>query len=230
MSCVLPRSQETDLRLDDIAARLRDHEWVQQVRPVPSTIIPDQIGCSSAVKVFVVPSAAGVRALRRRGKTYLVAAWERHLRRPGAAIEVRIDWRLTEALPTPGHPVASAEPGPQWLPIISDLALDADSRRLTCRLFVPYDLPIFGGHFPSAPIVPGVIQVGWAVELAHLHGLVAGDFTGISAAKFRRLVQPGMILAARLERGPQTEQLQFWYETVDTVVSSGRLKFGAAHG
>jgi len=115
------------------------------------------------------------------------------------------------------------------MPVISELALGADLQSLTCRLLVPDDLPIFRGHFPTVPIVPGVVQIGWAVELARAHGLVTGRFKGITTAKFRRLVQPGMSLAARLEQGAPTGQLQFRYEFGGAVISTGRLQFGIDH-
>ena len=112
------------------------------------------------------------------------------------------------------------------MPVISDLAADPGLRSLSCRILVPLDLPVFRGHFPTTPIVPGVIQVGWAVELARAHGLSRGRFTGISSAKFRRLVQPGMRLAARLEPGTRQGLLQFRFESGNAIVSTGRLQFG----
>jgi 3-hydroxymyristoyl/3-hydroxydecanoyl-(acyl carrier protein) dehydratase len=90
---------------------------------------------------------------------------------------------------------------------------------------IPYELPVFRGHFPSTPIVPGVVQVGWAVDLARAHGLASGPFAGISQAKFRRLVQPGMTLEARLEHDPAAGQLCFRYSLASTVVSTGRVQF-----
>jgi len=113
------------------------------------------------------------------------------------------------------------------MPAIGELALDADARSLNCSFVVHADLTIFRGHFPGVPIVPGVMQVGWAVELARTHGLVTGRCTGIISAKFRRLVQPGMRLEARLERGAPAGQLHFKYECEGAVVSTGRLQFGA---
>jgi 3-hydroxyacyl-[acyl-carrier-protein] dehydratase len=115
------------------------------------------------------------------------------------------------------------------MPVISELALDADSQSLNCRFLVPADLAIFRGHFPGVPIVPGIMQVGWAVELARAHGLVTGPCTGIITAKFRRLVQPGMRLEARLERSTPAGQLHFKYECDGAVVSIGRLQFGGGH-
>lgn len=115
------------------------------------------------------------------------------------------------------------------MPVVRELALDADSHSLSCTLLVPSDLPVFRGHFPGVPIVPGIMQVGWAIELARTHGLVTGRCVGITTAKFRRLVQPGMSLEARLERDPRTRQLQFRYECGGAVVSTGRVQFGGGH-
>lgn len=115
------------------------------------------------------------------------------------------------------------------MPVISELALDADSQSLNCRFLVPADLPVFRGHFPGVPIVPGVMQVGWAVELARAHGLVTGPCTGIITAKFRRLVMPGMRLVARMEPGATAGQLHFKYECEGAAVTTGRLQFGRCH-
>jgi 3-hydroxymyristoyl/3-hydroxydecanoyl-(acyl carrier protein) dehydratase len=115
------------------------------------------------------------------------------------------------------------------MPVISDLVLDPGTQSLTCLLRVPDDLPIFRGHFPAVPIVPGVIQVAWAVELARGHGLVNGCLVAISTAKFRRVVRPGMCLRARVGRGAAAGQLQFTYELAGAVVSTGRLCFGSGH-
>jgi 3-hydroxyacyl-[acyl-carrier-protein] dehydratase len=60
------------------------------------------------------------------------------------------------------------------------------------------DDPVFKGHFPGAPVLPGVLviealaQVGAVVLLSHPlhHGKIA-YFTGIKNAKFRKTVLPG---------------------------------------
>ena len=114
-----------------------------------------------------------------------------------------------------------------WMPVISELAVEPGCRSLTCRLLVRHDMPVLRGHFPAMPMVPGVVMVGWATELARAHGLATGRFAGIITAKFQRIVRPGMHLEARLEQGARPGQLQFRYEFRDTVVSTGRLQFGA---
>jgi hypothetical protein len=204
---------DPDLRLDSIVAQVRTHDWVQDARR------------AAQATILLVPSAAGVRELRCRGKRHLVAVMEQHLQRPPGAGPVPVDWRLVESLPTPGQPASAGDSGPAWMPIISDLVLDRGSRSLACQLRVPYDLPIFDGHFPSKPIVPGVIQVGWAVELARANGLATGRFAGISTAKFRRLLQPGLCLAAHLDCSARSGQLEFTYRLGESIVTIGRLQF-----
>jgi len=96
---------------------------------------------------------------------------------------------------------------------------------LTGRLCVPCDLPIFAGHFPAMPIVPGVVQLGWVAELARAHGLAAGPFNGIVSAKFRRILRPGVDLQVRLQPGRLKGEVQFELKARDFVVSCGRLRF-----
>lgn len=217
MSRVHAALLDPDLRLDSIVAQVRTHDWVQDARR------------TAQATILLVPSAAGLRELRCRGKRHLVTGIEQHLQRPPGAGSVPVNWRLVESLPAPGpapgQQASAGDSGPDWMPIVSDLVLDRGSRSLACELLVPYDLPVFDGHFPSKPIVPGVIQVGWAVELARANGLATGRLAGISMAKFRRLLQPGLRLAAQLECGARSGQLEFTYQLGDAVVTIGRLQF-----
>lgn len=229
MSPVLATPQEPDHRLDDIAARLKAHDWVQDAlaRAAPSRTG----GGHRAVKatVLVVPSAAGVRVLRTRGKRHMVAEWEQDLIQHRLGTAAAIEWQLVEESAAGAQDLEPVQGRSAWMPIVSDVAREPGAGGLDCRLRVPYDMAIFRGHFPSAPIVPGVMQVGWAVELARAHGLADGPMTGIGAAKFRRVLRPGMCLVARLERGPSPGQVHFRYTCGHTVVSTGRLQFGAGH-
>ena len=135
---------------------------------------------------------------------------------------------MTDAVPTAEVPTRLSEPGPAWMPAISELALDPGLRSMTFRFLVPHDLPVLGGHFPGVPIVPGIMQVGWAVELARAHALVTGRCTGIVTAKFRRLLLPGMQIDASLESGSRSGQLQFRFQCGGDVVSTGRLQFSGS--
>jgi 3-hydroxymyristoyl/3-hydroxydecanoyl-(acyl carrier protein) dehydratase len=167
--------------------------------------------------------------LRLGGKQRLVAAWEPVLGRAGQSSATGLELWLVDVLPPAGHETEALAEATRPLPVVSDFVRDVKLPSLTCRLQVPYELPVFRGHFPSRPIVPGVVQIGWAVDVARAAGLVSGPFTGISGAKFRRVLQPGMNLGLRLDGQDERRQLSFEYSLGSMVVSGGRVQFGGGH-
>lgn len=69
---------------------------------------------------------------------------------------------------------------------------------ITAELDVDPDLPLFAGHFPTHPVLPGVILMEALAQAASFCILVArgdegaiGFLTGIDQAKFRQQVLPG---------------------------------------
>jgi 3-hydroxymyristoyl/3-hydroxydecanoyl-(acyl carrier protein) dehydratase len=181
---------------------------------------PDS-GCFTA---SVLPSAEGVRALRIGGKGRLKGEFERWLREGGYAEVAGLHLRLVESLRAAEVELLDDGSRRRWMPIVTDIA--RDDRGLVCRLTVPCDLPIFRGHFPGRPIVPGVMQIGWAATLSRDHGVAEGPLSGIPAAKFSRIVRPGMQLTARITAGSKSGQVQFRYTCRDAAVATGTLQFG----
>ncbi|MCP1727725.1 3-hydroxymyristoyl/3-hydroxydecanoyl-(acyl carrier protein) dehydratase [Natronospira proteinivora] len=97
------------------------------------------------------------------------------------------------------------------------------------RLAVPVDLPWFRGHFPGHPVLPGLVQVEWARQLAERDLCPDGGFQGLRSVKFQRVIQPDCELCLHLEaRDGQVD----WRLTLDgldgPLCSEGRLFFGAS--
>jgi 3-hydroxymyristoyl/3-hydroxydecanoyl-(acyl carrier protein) dehydratase len=229
---VRPRSAALASRqhwLEDFASRLRAHPWVRESRLFLRAQSADRSEESERPTAFVVPSSEGVRALRLGGKQRLVAAWEPFLSRTGQRPMPEFDLWLVDALPPAGREREAVVDASRTVPMVLDLVRDAERPSLTCRVRVPYELPVLRGHFPSRPIVPGVVQIGWAVDIARTQGVVNGAFAGISVAKFRRILQPGMNLGLRLDGHDGSRQLHFEYSLGSTIVSGGRVQFGGAH-
>jgi 3-hydroxyacyl-[acyl-carrier-protein] dehydratase len=69
--------------------------------------------------------------------------------------------------------------------------------------------PFFAGHFPGRPIMPGVLIVEAMAQTAAVHAILSmGDeatgklvyFMSISEAKFRKPVEPGMLLVLKVSQ------------------------------
>lgn len=88
--------------------------------------------------------------------------------------------------------------------------------------------PWFTGHFPEQPILPGVVQIGWAV---HFAGEVCGLGTAVrnlEQIKFRRPIMPGARLTLRLTPSADGAKLRYEFRDADHSYSSGVLNFGTA--
>ena len=88
----------------------------------------------------------------------------------------------------------------------------------------PSDHPTAAGHFPSRPIIPGVLLLDEAIKLA----LAGMDLQGeiiIRAAKFHHMVQPGEALLIRWQ-AQNSRLVKFECRLVDSdvLVASGTIE------
>lgn len=96
--------------------------------------------------------------------------------------------------------------------------------RVTLQICVPAAEQELGGHFPDFPIVPGVLLVAWAIELAS-RSFDLGTFIGVSSAKFRRPLRPGDEVSAVLEWHADSAKLRYVYRLHDVECARGTVEF-----
>jgi len=97
--------------------------------------------------------------------------------------------------------------------------------RAEFEINVPEELFYLQGHFPQRPILPGVIQIHWAIQLAAARLGVKREFSGIEALKFHRVIKPLTPLKLTLEQAEKTGKLHFSYVSDLGVHSQGRIVF-----
>lgn len=111
-----------------------------------------------------------------------------------------------------------------YKPDVLEEARQATAVRLRFR--VAAELAYFSGHFAAWPILPGIVQVHWAVELAQRYFTVSGDFRRLEHIKFHRVVRPDLELALTLGYDAARHRLEFLYDNAIAKYSSGVVYFG----
>lgn len=108
-------------------------------------------------------------------------------------------------------------------PIVAEQRVVPPSAEL--RLRIPSDLEYFKGHFPGTPVVAGIVQIKWAIELASRYLGAHGELIGIDALKFQHVMTPDLVVTLSLRWAQGDGTLQFSYQSDGARFSSGRLLF-----
>ena len=98
------------------------------------------------------------------------------------------------------------------------------SEEVRALAYVRPELPCFTGHFPGQPLLPGVVQLHWAVSLAASTWPIryaATHFAGTKAIKFKSPVLPGSALTITLQ--PNTSGVLLAITTPGQALTSGQL-------
>jgi 3-hydroxymyristoyl/3-hydroxydecanoyl-(acyl carrier protein) dehydratase len=104
-------------------------------------------------------------------------------------------------------------------------ATERTANGVLLELKIPADLSYFDGHFPGCPLLPGVVQIKWAIDLGRKHIPVAGSFRSLRAVKFTRVILPDIIVTLQLDYVGDKHQLDFVYADDDQLFSSGTALF-----
>jgi acyl-CoA synthetase (AMP-forming)/AMP-acid ligase II/3-hydroxymyristoyl/3-hydroxydecanoyl-(acyl carrier protein) dehydratase len=103
--------------------------------------------------------------------------------------------------------------------------IERSGAHLKCEAVVVNDLYYFDGHFAGTPILPGVVQVDWAIAIARRQFDLGGKFRSIAALKFQHVIRPGATITLELTHEPQKQSVQFRYVSAAGQHASGRILF-----
>lgn len=108
------------------------------------------------------------------------------------------------------------------LPEVTDLRVEGHQVLLAARM--PEELLYFRGHFPDTAILPGVVQIHWAMLWGRQYLNIDGRFAGMTQVKFHLPVRPGDRLQVSLNWHAGDSLLFFQYSLCGRTVSSGRIR------
>jgi uncharacterized membrane protein len=200
------------------AQRLLSHPWVGDAA--------GGYAGKAGPGMVVALGAAGRTALLRHGRAGLI----NELGQQAAgddALSTPLVWRFVDALPEPAHIDALLQaPLPEGPRVLGERH-DGDAHVIELEL--PLDLACFADHFPDAPVLPGVLQIGWALELAAPRLGTPTTCRGMDALKFQRLLRPGNRVELTLRHDATSGRLYFAYRSGDEHYSSAYLRLEGSH-
>jgi uncharacterized membrane protein/3-hydroxymyristoyl/3-hydroxydecanoyl-(acyl carrier protein) dehydratase len=204
--------------MDAASARLHSHPWVDGA-----------VGGYAGKKgpgMVVALTATGRNALLRHGRTGLLNELGQHAAGDDA-LSTPLVWRFVARLPAAGAIDTLLGHALPEDPVI--LAEYRDGDAVVLDLELPLDLACFADHFPEAPVLPGVTQVGWALAFAAPRLGTRTACRGMDALKFQRLLRPGDRVQLTLRRDTGRGRLHFAYRIDGEPVSSAWLRMDDAH-
>lgn len=221
--------EEKRISLPMLEQALVAHAWVAEAR---LGVVQEN---RASLGALLVLSDAGLFALREHGRRSLTESLREHLKAHCEALALPRRWRLLRQLPLNSQGklpqaevdallIASRPKAPE---VLEQIETDGE---WSLQLRVPPDLAYFSGHFPKAPVLPGVVQVEWALNLGRQLLKLDGAFAGMEVLKFQQLVRPGDEIQLHLRFDAERRKLYFAYRNDTATCSSGRILLGVEHG
>jgi acyl-coenzyme A synthetase/AMP-(fatty) acid ligase/3-hydroxymyristoyl/3-hydroxydecanoyl-(acyl carrier protein) dehydratase len=220
--------EEKRISLPMLEQALLNHPWVADAR---LGVVQEN---RASLGALLVLSEQGLHALRNQGRRALTEELRQHLSQHCEALALPRRWRLLRQLPFNAQgklPQAEVEalllaPRPKTPQVLEQIEADGE---WSLQLAVPPDLAYFSGHFPKTPVLPGVVQIDWALSLGRQLLALPEKFAGMEVLKFQQLMRPGDLVQLHLRFDPERGKLYFVYRNDAATCSSGRILLEAAH-
>lgn len=108
------------------------------------------------------------------------------------------------------------------------VAVTRSDERVEMSLFIPEALLYFRGHFPGFAILPGVVQLDWAIQYGTRYFAPGAVSPSTIRIKFNKPIRPDHRVRLTLKYEPSRNRIQFDYADADGACSSGQIGFEPA--
>lgn len=236
--------EQKRVSLEALEAQLMSSPLVAEARVIACPAQRSDASAREILAAFVVPTACGRAQLDAAGKGAFSKALRGLLAASTEAVVMPRRWRYLDQMPTnaqgkisqasllallgalapPPTPKSNPNSNPRpRMPLVRSSSVTGDGVLL--ELTVPSDLVYFDGHFDQAPVLPGVVQVDWAILFGRRSFAMAPEFTGMQALKFQQTIRPGHHLQLALRYESAKGSLHFRYVSDAGPHASGRILF-----
>lgn len=187
-------------------------------------------GRRDVVAAVLTLSAAGKALLAEEGRAGLIKRLRAALAERFDAVALPRKWLFAEPVPVNAQGkvdqallAALMNGDPAAWPRVSALEIGVGGVELA--LTIPNELGCFPNHFPGFPLLPGVVQIGWAERFGKLFFPIDAPFARMEAVKFNRMIRPRDALRLCLEWRGEAGKLHFQYFNGPDACGSGRFVY-----
>ncbi|MBC3874114.1 AMP-binding protein [Undibacterium flavidum] len=244
--------EEKRISLDLMEKALLSSGLVNEARLLLNTeLLVEQNSQRQNIYAFIVLTKQGQAILQGQGKFALNQQLRGVLSKHVEAIALPRRWRYLDALPVNSQGktthaqlltlLESTEQSPDNTDIKADSnalnkqptmpdwrLLEQEPERVLLEIIVPQNLLYFEGHFPIAPVLPGVVQVDWAIHFGKQYFALPANFCGIQTLKFQQVICAETPVYMELIHQAQKQALQFRYFSDVGQHAGGRVLFEQA--
>lgn len=225
---------EKRLDLSRMESDLRSHDLVSD-----AALLLVERANEPRVAAVLVLTPVGERLLRAEGRRALTQRLSEHLGQSWDSVLIPRLWRTAPALPENFRGKLAVAPlralfesplgertaiaGIEDRPEVLEAIRSETSAEWRCR--VPPDLSCWPGHFPDSPVVPGVLQVDWAMDLASelLGGLPR--LCEVEQVTFRDPLRPGDTFRIRVDAEANAWlRFRIWSEGAEHASGRARVQ------
>lgn len=217
--------EEKRLSLTAVEQRLQESPWIAEAFALLLVRHRDVVG------VAAVLNDCGTARLQEQGRNTLIKHLRSTLAGSFEAVSLPRKWLFMNSLPQTAQGkvnqrqlTALMNTDTQNFPKV--LAADINAASVRLKIGVPKELSYFPDHFPEFPLLPGVVQIGWAEHLGKIFFPVTAPFSHMEVIKFNKMIHPNDELELRLEWREASGKLVFQYSRGAESCSSGRLVYG----
>ncbi|MDR2874721.1 MAG: AMP-binding protein [Methylobacillus sp.] len=225
--------EEKRISLEAIESALKQHHWVTDARVV--VVDMEQAGKEKLAAVVVL-SHAGRQQLQSTGKLNVNSQLRHWLAKSVEQVALPKIWRYLETLPVNAQGKTTYSTLKTILDTeMSETAtlqtatdfpefaiLEQTRSRVLLETLLPPTLLYFQGHFPGQPILPGVVQLDWAIRLAKQYFSIQCD-SNIQRLKFQHIITPGMRVRLELVNEAEKSRVAFRYFSETAQHAEGQI-------
>jgi acyl-coenzyme A synthetase/AMP-(fatty) acid ligase len=224
--------EQQRISLSDLERRLTELPEVNGARVL---IRNSSEGRRDILAAVIEPSPQGWSRLLEIGKRQMREHLCASLRPHVSTLALPRKWRFLRRIPEDARgktPLSSLEA--LWDPSAYHstkpevFAREEGQDSLTLNLRPPEDLLFFDGHFGQQPVLAGVAQLSWAIDIAQQQFQINEAFRQVSALKFHHVIRPVQEIELTLSFDRSRNRVRFQFSRAGKELSSGFLLFGNA--